>query len=354
MIAHNRLLCCLVITSALAAQEPSPAWALHEWGVLTVVPGDPFAHPDLINENASFPDFFIRADPPQRPPTATLPAASVARKPVIWLHGPAGLQVDLQVDIPGGRPVIWHPAAAVGTNHLRWQVQIPERRRTIHDYPVAPLPVADDHWVTTLRRASSTMLQVWPSTASNPIGAVSMAARQAEHFLYYDAEIPAPGVVTARQTQHPPPSPGTYLDIENTGSHTALDVLVIYRQGEQIQVSNRRIPRLEPGATWMVGFPLLPPPAENQDLLLAERRATFVDDLTATGLTSAEATALVDTWWDGFLGNQGVTVIHRMPQSQYEATLPIQASPAPTTAVRVGLVHSVQGAILPRRTPHRP
>jgi hypothetical protein len=62
--------------------------------------------------------------------------------------------------------------------------------------------------------------------------------------------------------------------------------------------------------------------------------------LVAAGLNDGEAASLVACWYDALFvkGEDGLTLLHRLPQETYESMLPLTATPAPRSVVRVGLV----------------
>jgi len=60
--------------------------------------------------------------------------------------------------------------------------------------------------------------------------------------------------------------------------------------------------------------------------------------LAQTGLHKDEAEALVKVWHDGFIKHDGLSLLYRVPQSVYDRWLPLEAKPAPSKIVRVGLV----------------
>jgi hypothetical protein len=57
--------------------------------------------------------------------------------------------------------------------------------------------------------------------------------------------------------------------------------------------------------------------------------------LERQGLTRAEARSMVETWWTSYFSTPGLRVFWVVPRSATDRILPLEASPAPTSIVRV-------------------
>src|SRR5439155_6308361 len=64
----------------------------------------------------------------------------------------------------------------------------------------------------------------------------------------------------------------------------------------------------------------------------------FVKHLVGAGLTQEEAVGLEKVWHVGLFQHGGVSIFYRVPQSVYDAWLPLTAKPEPKKIVRVGIV----------------
>lgn len=309
-----------VFAAAARAAEPAPAapeYDLHEWGVFTVPRNEAWAQRDMKQEWAGFPEFFNRAWP-----SAKLPYRGPVRKPVIYLHAKEKVNVALTVRFAEGRPLVWWPPAQDNLNepdrlHFSFALVAP-------DHPgqaVAPKEVPQGHWMETLRAAKSSM--VYTNNGWSRMGTDFVS----EHFLYYDGLMKAPTTPKIRRD-------GETLEIEHAAGFFYEDLMAIERTGKGV--------RCGPWTRWAGGEPgersVRVALAQATDEDLTRLRKELVERLSKAGLNADEAEALVAVWHEALFKADGLTIFYRVPQTTYDAWLPLEAKPAPAKTVRVGVV----------------
>jgi hypothetical protein len=75
----------------------------------------------------------------------------------------------------------------------------------------------------------------------------------------------------------------------------------------------------------------------NSPLMLngAQGKAAMISSLVAAGLKNDEATAMLNTWENGYLKVTGVRLLYVLPRAEVDATLPLTMTPAPQSLARV-------------------
>jgi hypothetical protein len=327
-----RLIACIAtlfpFLSAFSADAPAPTYTLHEWGVLTVAKGNPFAQQDMREEWRTFPKFFYRGDAGLNPPA--VPANErVMRKPVIWLHGDQPQDIALTVRFPKGRPLVWWPYAVLNndatTPALTFFVSLLPRKPA----DVMPPMLEAGHWFNRLCTVPGDWLYCehgkQPKIKSPDRGPIERSP-----FLYYDGLIPSPEQPRVKRSEQG-------IEIEFDVQRQLSDLLVIDRHDGTVSMS-----------AWVDGIEIddAPPHSEHikvrlevaNDDLIAKRELELMERLIGAGLTREEASALVEIWRPQFFAQDGLTIFYRIPQERYEEMLPLTAEPAPSEKIRVGLV----------------
>jgi hypothetical protein len=314
------LLPCL---AGFSADEPSPAYTLHEWGVFRNPRGSQFAQQDFKREWKTFPSFF-HSDPKVLGRLGGVVDASMsADKPVIWIRSDKPLSASITVAFPGGRPLVWWPQATVGAFEaiptLRFDILAKQKADVLR-------PVAADHWLARLRQVPGSYL-----TSRNVESDKSpMSATEGDTLLYYDGIIPALPEPTVGMGKD-----GNY-EISFPDGTLVLDALLVERDGTNMTVS-KWIDHGDAtaGRKNILVITKLEPCDRH---LLETRKKEFVERLTAAGLTIDEAAALLAVWEEQLFGSYGLTVFYRIPQQRYDEMLPLLAVPKPAATVRVGLI----------------
>lgn len=282
-----------LLAATLAAAEPG--YDLHEWGVFTVNPGNPFAQQDYKEEWASFPTFFTKQPPlPQNGK-----AGVVVRKPVVFVRADGDLALDLSFTLRGGRPLVWWPDAVATGETLRFTVSAFDRQMPRNASPVLRGPeVPPGHWIEHLRAANGDFL-----ISTLPAG----QRRNTDSFLYYDGLIPAlpqPAVTPAGAEKHP------HWTVSNPAAYPLLDVLLVWKRGDDLRASPWQDDIPPGGQATLPLWPLATVIAKDGAL-----DAQLQHRLIAAGLDDAEATSLVRCWKDGLFAQEGLSLIYRLPQA---------------------------------------
>jgi hypothetical protein len=64
-----------------------------------------------------------------------------------------------------------------------------------------------------------------------------------------------------------------------------------------------------------------------------------VKQLVSAGLFDDEAKSLVETWKARMFETPGLNLFYRLPQSEYDAAMPIDLTPKADSLIRVGLIY---------------
>ena len=184
-------------------------------------------------------------------------------------------------------------------------------------------PVPANHWIMPLRHAGGDGLRTREVVATVLRETPSEIPRtQGERFLYYDGllpRLPSPQVSVADGQWH----------IALPAGDPCHDVVAAWRRDGQLQVAIA--PGAHPASSTVA---MRPVKADN----IAAGWKVLVDGSIAAGLDAAAAKSLQECWGESLCGD-GLTVLWRIPQVAYDRMLPLSATPAATTQIRVGLAH---------------
>ena len=316
--------------------EPVHGFLVHEWGVWRIHDDLELANADMRTQWNELPDFVYgqtttRALPRhwEAPPTAVT-------KPVLFLHAPSAMTVDLRVDFPTGVPAVWWPATekpsyqgpaeeedgeqkrqALTARSLEWKLYVkqpPGRRGPgVPDFHKLTKP----HWMQTLREVKCDEVFV-------SVGERNSTTMEREKFVYYDGFLPRICALAVKFDKEK-------MSLKNQEKFAVFDVWVVdNRDAAKKRIG--RLPRLDAGAAQDVECAALP--AE-------EAAKTLTAELKSAGLNEDEAAALTTIWTGDFFGSAGLTLFYRLPQEQYDRLLPLTVKPRPEKSVRVGLVQQI-------------
>lgn len=312
--SYTRLAVCALLgllavlpIDAAARRMPTPTVAgfrAHEWGVWLVDHGT-VTIDDLMRES---PLFVHRAGashtpatptPEPSPPVIVRPPPTV-RKPVLFLHANAPLDVTVRVGFRNGGPWLFYPGGvegAVGPHRgLTFTGRVVPNGRT----PLAP--IARGHFFQHLRDASrSTFLS---------------ANGESERFIFYDGPSEVVRVTARRDATH------VRIQAPEGASETVF------------VVANGRYARVVASPQASVSFADLARTGKRTRGLGRELSAV----LAARGLTSAEVRSLVRTWEDELVNAEAPHVISLVSPAAYETALPMTIMPQPSEVVRVGVI----------------
>lgn len=332
---------------------PPAAYALHEWGVMLMNgEGGASMHgpsPDFSGAIPAKPVLYLYADETIAPLTIAVDFAS-------------GGSTDVWPEIPMGPRVVWE-------------------NLTLRPGPCTttpfPNPWDDDRWEETMCEACDLESCVVPGAAcldyTNAGGETTVA-----DLLFYTGTLPeyrAPLSATTRVINDPAFVDRIELSIENPTPRTVEDVWFVYRQATDTCIDPSACSVVSADLAWAhfdrvaagstlderldivhveaavdeTGFPVEP-----LDLPEGWRAlpAELAERLVARGLTAAEAAAFQRNWdtiFFGLLGSDSVwsepfyrdgsALIYFMSREDYDAQLPLAATPPPAETVRVGMIY---------------
>jgi hypothetical protein len=346
MSDHRWLICsssllvlALLVGSWLLGQSDAPrqkgnGLIVHEWGVFGVYEDEKTALAVMRAEWKGLPRFIYGVRELDR----AMPYRGPVRKPVIYLHAPQAMTVDLKVSFTKGRAMVWYPAtvtpcdegkpAQPDTRTLHWKLYLKEFPKEGHFRPPAgfqPADVPADHWFARLRDVDAA--ELYSEGSWNNLG----ASWDREKFVYYDGFVPAPRCLEVFFKENK-------IGVKSLVGFPVYDLFVIdRRQPDKIHVGQ---------------CDEVPSKAELTDLAMKEVhgerwRAEAMHDLLGrlqkAGLYADEAKGLVETWKKDFFQGPQITLLYRLPQAEYDRLLPLTVTPAADKVVRVGVVQQVAG-----------
>jgi hypothetical protein len=338
--------CMIALSTGLTVEEPiCKGLEVHEWGVFGVNDDRELANADMRAEWAALPKFVFGQTVGRNLPINQLQNYTVL-KPVVFLHSPQPLALEIRVDFPGGAPAVWWPRTVypaqeldlcpgdgtkkVAFRHLEWHVEVKEPPKG-QKSNAQPLTVDKGHWIETLRAVKAD--DVFTKTNDGEYRGFIKEGKglpdsqyERERFIYYDGLAPIGkrlAVTVEKNT----------VSVANRVKHSLFDVTVVDRRTpDHTRVA--RLAKLEAGdkATELdfaeVGSKEWP----EAGLVMLTKQ------LTDAGLFEDEARSLVDVWKKDFFQADGLTLFFRLPQEEYEKLLPMKLKPRPEKLVRVGLV----------------
>ena len=335
----------LAVAPAADGPPKEDGFTVHEWGVFTFYASQAFANAGCDEVWKDLPPEVFGITPGRRPPGNPGGNRGVAKKPLVYFYNlPRKFleRVEVQVDFPGGTPLVWYPKTSA-----------PYARTD-----GGPTPILDDdawgHFVRgrlgqlkwSLNFPSPDKVPalycpafVWKEAVLQPEALLFVpfvedegAQLKSAKFLFYEGLLPNRNGVVLREEKT---DQGARYFLGNAGASCgALDVWVIEKTAAKLSVG-----RLDK----------LPVPGKIRDLPETELKLDIVADgaegaakvltaqLIAAGLFRAEAEGLVAIWKKEFFETPGLHVLYRLPQDEYDRMLPLQIKPEPQKIVRAGL-----------------
>jgi hypothetical protein len=179
-----------------------------------------------------------------------------------------------------------------------------------------PLDKSGSHYFAA-RETDAEFVRVDSGSRTNP-------APEHERFLFYRGvgNFATPLLVTL--------NPGGNLTVTNNGADALLHLFVLgVREGKAQFV---HLNHLDANTASVVALPPMDHPQADVARTIADEMA---DALVSLGLFRREAVAMVNTWKDSWLADEGLRVLYLLPRAWTDATLPLEVDPKPRTVVRV-------------------
>ncbi|MCA9515372.1 MAG: hypothetical protein KC635_10545 [Myxococcales bacterium] len=304
----------------------------HEWGTYTSVEdADGDSMLGLHHEEEPLPAFVDRrCFGCQSKSLETLPEAVTQKleTPVIYFYSDVARDVTVDVRFPEGllseyypRPVAYAPAfgeaLAVADGQLTWQVTVDPAI----DPATFPEVDADDIWAPS-RRTTATPLR---------------AGAETERFIFYRGlgrfEVPFRVRATTADA----------VELRNDSAEPIAAAFVLRVTDAGAAMS----PAVALSAFGRATVPVPAAPGKSVDgAFVPADRGGLLAALVASGLTSDESVAMLDTWERSYFRTPGVRVLYVAPRAWTDALLPITITPAPDELVRT-LVGRVEVTTLP-------
>ncbi len=326
----------------------SPHYVAHEWGTFTSVQGSdgrPLAwNPFVV---ADLPGFVLDRNHPSRNDAVQgLAALSLLggkdssawlqrlETPVIYFYSDDAQTVDVKVDFPNGLLTEWFPQvtsfgpvgnltallAASAESHLRWDdLKIFAAADSRQPALLGCLPVeANPSHYYPARKTGANLVEAGQPFAMEP-------RLQRDRFLFYRGAGSFEAPLRAGASRDG-------VDLVNGGAEP-LGPLVVVRV-EKDRINFQAVDPLLPGAHQHIQLAHTPP-SEPSTAAFAKLTELLQADLTGAGLRADEASAMIATWRDDWLHDQGLRVLYLLPRPWTDRILPIRFDPPPSELVRV-------------------
>src|ERR1043166_7185169 len=351
-----------------AAWAASENYVAHEWGTFTSVQGaDGVALEWNPLTTAELPDFVYDQMHPYGPPGRQLTAflgKSMFRtlqrmeRPVIYFYSDREREVDVTVKFPEGLVTEWYPQVHdFGHSSVR-----PRPSLTAIDDAVEKvgLPIHLSS-LDTKKSISESMIR-WSGVRIEPGGQESVAKaslpQEKSGSHYYAARETDANIIQVKSNvgNHQATEHEKFLFYRGIGNFkTPLLVTVSGDADQFIKLQNVGAERLDHLFLVVVQkglgkfFPVKQLAAQADETFQIDPRQKTLGQLqleeqlggalerglVAEGLYQPEAAAMVKTWRDSWLKEEGVRVLYLLPRAWTDRTLPLNITPAPEKLVRV-------------------
>ena len=276
--------------------------------------------------------------------------------PVLYFYSDKAQLVDVSVSFPQGTITEWYPQAAqIGPATIPARPPIPTLDAAIHKVGVksdftlsqfvnkSALKESRIHWAN---------VEVMDKVEGGKVGASFLTDKSGSHYFAARDTDANPIRIQSLVDTNPAPELDKFLFYRGVGNFST--PLTVYATADgSITVSNAGPDSLagvvilnvsEGHGAFTASKGLLPGKSETTKLpAISNTTAVNANDvsrqletfLKEAGLSPKEATAMVNTWKDSWLSEEGVRVLYILPQKWTDQVLPISISPAPKELVRV-------------------
>lgn len=335
-----------LIPTTLHSGEVVPTYTAHEWGTFTSVQGsdgqaiawNPFTTWEL-------PGFVYARHQPLRGPDFAAFAGDFAlmdlkqggnwlqrmETPVIYFYAATNFSVDVRVRFPTGLVTEWYPSVTAFGPYRGSHGLMPASDQSYAEWkglrvlasPAEPQPVRDseEHHYYAARATAANLVQ-----ATHRLNLPMTSNPEIEKFLFYRGagNFQAPLKVTF-SGEHS-------LRLENRSPWPLPFAMAFHVSGAGLrQVATGP---LAPGATRELTWPeLAADPAKPASTDAATRALELA--LVDAGLRSDEAAAMVGTWRQAWLMEEGWRVLYVLSAPWVDEVLPVTFDPPPASFTRV-------------------
>ncbi len=316
------------LLSGNALAEPAKSsLVVHEWGVFRVNSDADFANADMRAEWDNLPEF-VYGHIKGRIVPENWGAVEIRKRPIVFFHAPEPTIARVKIDFPGGMAGVWYPATMMPSvfggqlqpktgDSLYWVLGIKQCPQGWRPKLATGPAISEKHWFNRIRKVKSD--EIFANYSENPTDV------EREKFLYYDGLFPQGKWLKVRVEKE-------NVSVTSQVKHPVFDVSVVDRRGDNPRIG--RIAKLDAGATIKaVTFEEV-----EASRFASEASTALVKQTVDAGLHEDEASSLVDLWRKDMFETPGLNLFFRLPQSEYDARMPLTITPPPKQVVRVGLV----------------
>lgn len=321
-----------VSARALPAQD-SPLNAVHEWGTFTSFSGSdsmPIAWwTTALTGPAELPEFVsVIGSKGIRPYPLRM------ETPVLYFYASQPTTVNVRVDYPRGMITEVYPPGKI---ELPKEL-IPDQLSTAHSWTVDLQPPASA--LLNPPRSVGTrgahyqharnVPDAWIVHHKVPLSNAGQPSLTTEKFIFYRGAGNGALPVQASVQEDGALTIGAYSPLATEAFFIRVQKGVTHWRGGQISLktdSERRIQAVKMEAPDSTG---------SADTLAEALRKS----LTSAGLTPAESAAMVATWHEAWLGEEGTRLLYLIPETWVNQQLPLQITPAPRELKRVFVARS--------------
>ena len=305
----------LSVAAVRAEESVEKDLVVHEWGVFRVHTDAEMANADLALEWNDLPEFvygqIMGRNIPQH-----YGAVEIRRRPIVFFHAARPLEVQMKIDFPGGMPGVWYPATInpavfggerqpkTGTT-LEWTLGIKQCPQGWHPKQATGPVVDAKHWFARIRQVKCD--EIFSAYSENPIDV------EREKFLYYDGLFPQGKWLKVAVDKD-------RVTLTSQVKHPVFDVTVVDRRSDKVRVG--RIFKLDAGTTIKsVAFEEV-----DASKFAADASEILTKQIVEAGLHADETSSLVDLWRKDLFETPGLHLFFRLPQSEYDARMPLTIS----------------------------
>ena len=288
--------------AGLAAEQQK--FVIHEWGTFTTVSGSDGKVLVFYPDNQDLPGFVVRNNYQLKKDTMSTVSLET---PVLYAYAPKAMTFSAKARFSKGDFTEWYPAASFNwkTSHIiEWpKVEVLPGEKA--DLPDGSGGKRYYH----ARKTDAALLRV-----------TQKDGMQHEKFIFYrgTGACAFPALLTA--------SAGGRFVFHNSAEAPVAALFLV-------EVQDKKVRFLEQGALTVGQEARLQMPAEHSG---ADKLAdALVRVLTKEGLYEKEARAMVATWRDHWMEEDGTRVLYIVPRAVTEDFLPLEVTPKPDELTRV-------------------
>lgn len=319
------LLC--IASPALRAQAPSLE-AVHEWGTFTTFSGSdgvplPWWTPVLEGPSA-LPEFVqplgLKSGAPHLMRMET---------PVLYFYASQAMEVNVRVDyrqglltevFPLGKQVMVQPFNSFQPSSAYvWEIGLLPPDSSARD-SIPSVGTRGSHY-----RHAREVPDAWIVRSKPRPGDTANSRGSAEKLIFYRGAGGTPFPLQASLREDGSLAVNTTSEITTEAFFVSVQGGIINWRGAQLAMKPETDGRIQPYT--MAG----PVAGSTADGLAAALRQA----LSSAGLTSAEAAAMVATWKEAWLGEEGTRLLYLIPEAWINERLPLQITPRPKELKRV-------------------